>query len=130
MDLKGPPLQEKYEQIANVKVDLESISESIKFLNSQKEIEFEIRTTYVGTLLDSEDIDAIIKFLNKIRFKGNFVLQQYQFLDGVGEEYKKVFSKPEHDILIKLIEPYKNKNWSFSIFLRDDMIGYRSINEL
>lgn len=130
MDLKGPLSPRKLEKITGVKVDLEKILETIKFLNGQKEIDFEIRTTYVGKLLDSDDIDEIITFLNNVGFSGNFVLQQYQFLEGVGDEYKKIFSKPEHDILVKLIELYKQKDLSFKIFLRDDVVGYCSINEL
>ncbi len=130
MDLKGPLRQGKFEQIAGVKVDLKAILETIKFLNNEEEIEFEIRITYVGKLLDPKDVGEIISFLKKVEFKGNFVLQQYQFLEGVGEEFKKVFSKPEHDVLIKLLEPYKYKDFSFKIFLRDDIVGYRNINEL
>ncbi|MFX0040188.1 MAG: anaerobic ribonucleoside-triphosphate reductase activating protein [Promethearchaeota archaeon] len=130
MDLKGPLNKDKFEKIAGVKVDLSKILESIKFLNSQKEIDFEIRTTYVAKLLDSNDIDEIINFLNKVRFNGNFVLQQYQFLEGVGEEYKKIFAKPEHDVLVNLIEPYMDGDFSFKIFLRDDVVGYSNINEL
>lgn len=130
MDLKGPLNKDKFEKIAGVKVNVESILDTIQFLNNQKEIDFEIRTTYIGKLLDSYDIDSIIKFLNKIGFSSNFVIQQYQFLEGVGEEYRKAFSKPEHDVLVNLIEPYKHKDFSFKIFLRDDVIGYRNINKL
>ncbi|MFW9970619.1 MAG: anaerobic ribonucleoside-triphosphate reductase activating protein [Candidatus Odinarchaeota archaeon] len=130
MDLKGPLIQKKYEKIAGVNVQLEKIIETIIFLNNQKEIEFEIRTTYVGKLLDSSDINEIIGFLKKVKFNGNFVLQQYQFLEGVGEEYKKIFSKPEHDILIKLLDPYINMDLPFKMFLRDDVVGYRSVKEL
>jgi pyruvate formate lyase activating enzyme len=130
LDLKGPPVPEKLRRITGVKVDIDKIREIIIFLNAQKEIDFEIRTTYVGQLLDSEDIDKIINWLISVGFGGNFVLQQYQFLEGVGEEYKKVFSKPEHDVLNNLIEPYKNKELPFKIFLRDDVVGYCNINEL
>jgi len=130
MDLKGPLIPGKFEKIAGVKVELDKILETIKFLNDQKQIDFEIRTTYIGKLLDAADIDEIITFLNNVGFSGNFVLQQYQFLEGVGDEYKKIFLKPEHDILVKLIELYKHKDLSFKIFLRDDIVGYCSINEL
>ncbi len=130
MDLKGPLIPGKLEKIAGVKVELDKILETIKFLNDQKQIDFEIRTTYIGKLLDAADIDEIITFLNNVGFSGNFVLTQYQFLEGVGDEYKKIFSKPEHDILVKLIELYKHKDLFFKIFLRDDVVGYCSINEL
>jgi pyruvate formate lyase activating enzyme len=130
MDLKGPMRKEKFEHIAGVKVDLEKILETIKFLNKQENIDFEIRTTYVGRLIEPKDIEDIISFLNDLRFNGNFVLQQYQFLEGVGEKYKKAFSKPEHDVLLDLIEPFINKELYFEFFLRDDVVGYQNINEL
>ncbi|MFX0145316.1 MAG: radical SAM protein [Candidatus Hodarchaeota archaeon] len=130
MDLKGPLNKDKYEKIAGVKVELNRIFKTIEFLNSQNEIDFEIRTTYVAKLLDCNDIDEIINFLDKMGFIGNYVIQQYQFLEGVGEEYKKVFSKPEHDVLVDLIEPYKDGDFSFKIFLRDDVVGYQNIKDL
>jgi pyruvate formate lyase activating enzyme len=130
LDLKGPQNPGKLEVITGVKVDLDKISETIEFLNIQKEIDFEIRTTYVGTLLDSDDINNIIDFLRNIGFKGNFVLQQYQYFEGVGEEFKKIFSKPEHDVLFNLLNPYKECELPFKLFLRDDVVGYCSIDEL
>ncbi|UCD01806.1 MAG: radical SAM protein, partial [Promethearchaeota archaeon] len=130
LDLKGPQNPEKLEEITGVKVDLNRISDTIEFLNIQKEIDFEIRTTYVGTLLDSEDINEIIDFLRNLGFIGNFVLQQYQYFEGIGEEFKKIFSKPEHDVLLKLLKPYKEYNLPFKLFLRDDIVGYCSIDEL
>ncbi len=130
LDLKGPPDQRKLEKITGVKVDFNKILDTITFLNGQKEIDLEIRTTYVGNLLNHDDISEIITFLNNVRFEGNYVIQQYQFLEGVGEEYKNIFSKPEHDILVTLVEKYKHKDLSFEIFLRDEIVGYCSINEL
>ena len=40
MDLKGPLSKDKYEKISGVKVDLTKILKTIKFLNSQEEIDF------------------------------------------------------------------------------------------
>jgi pyruvate formate lyase activating enzyme len=130
LDLKSPVEQGKYQKIAGVKVNIDKILETINFINSQKEIEFEIRTTFVGKLLDAEDIDDIMKFLKNVGFQGNFVLQQYQFFEGVGEEYKKIFAKPGHDILVKIIEKFRSQNLPFKIFLRDDVVGYCSIDEV
>ena len=130
LDLKSPPNPEKLERITGGKVDFDKILETIEFLNSQKDIDFEIRTTYVGKLLDSNDIDEIINLLRNVRFNGNFVLQQYQYFEGVGEEFKKIFSKPEHDVLLKLLKPYKEIELPFNLFLRDDIVGYCSIDEL
>lgn len=130
LDLKGPQNLEKLEKITGVKVDIDKISETIEFLNIQKQIDFEVRTTYVGTLLDSDDINDIIGFLRNIGFRGNFVLQQYQYFEGVGEEFKKIFSKPEHDVLLKLLNLYKEWELPFKLFLRDDIVGYCNIDEL
>ncbi|MHA2181824.1 MAG: anaerobic ribonucleoside-triphosphate reductase activating protein, partial [Promethearchaeota archaeon] len=131
LDLKGPLESKKLEKITGVKVNINRIKESIEFLNNQKEIEFEIRTTYVERLLSSEDIKIIFNFLKDVKFSGNFVLQQYQFSEGVGEEFKKIFSKPEHDALVDIISPYRDleSELPFKIFLRDEIVGYRSINE-
>ncbi|UCC18247.1 MAG: anaerobic ribonucleoside-triphosphate reductase activating protein [Promethearchaeota archaeon] len=130
LDLKGPPNKEKFKKITGTKVDLSKISKTIQFLNSQKDIDFEIRTTFVGNLLSSDDLEEIINILIELGFNGNFVLQQYQFLEGVGEEFRKLFSKPEHDVLVNLLVPYKNRDLGFKLFLRDEIVGYCNINKI
>ena len=130
LDLKGPLKKNKLEEIAGVKVELEKIIDTVEFLKMQNEIDFEIRTTYVERLLTSDDISEIINFLESVGFKGNFVLQQYQFFEGVGEEFKKIFSKPEHEILLNLLKPYKNVDLPFDVFLRDEIVGYCKIDDL
>jgi len=130
LDLKGPLEPKKFEKITGIKVDLAKIKDTIEFLKMQNEIDFEIRTTYVERLLTSDDISEIINFLESVGFKGNFVLQQYQFVEGVGEEFKKIFSKPEHDLLVNLLKPYKDVKLPFKVFLRDEIIGYCNINEV
>ena len=130
LDLKGPLEPKKFEKITGIKVDLAKIKDTIGFINTKKDIDFEIRTTYVGKLLTSEDFDEIINFLKNIGFKGNFVLQQYQFVEGVGEEFKKIFSKPEHERLANLLKPYKDVKLPFKVFLRDEIVGYCNINEI
>ncbi|MFW9881068.1 MAG: anaerobic ribonucleoside-triphosphate reductase activating protein [Candidatus Thorarchaeota archaeon] len=130
LDLKGPPDFNKLKKITGVKVDLDKIKKTIEFLNSHTNIDFEIRTTYVPNLITSNDLNEIINFLDKIGFKANFVLQQYQFFEGVGEEFKEIFSKPEHEVLVNLLQPYKDLDLAFKIFLRDEIVGYRSFDEL
>lgn len=132
LDLKGPFEPEKLEKITGVKVDISKIRKTIDFLKTQKDIDFEIRTTYLQSLLSSIDIENIINSLRNLEFKGNFVLQQYQFLEGVGEEFKKIFSKPEHDTLINILRPYRDIELElpFRIFLRDEIVGYCAINEI
>ena len=130
LDLKGPIDSRKLKKITGANVNINRIAQTIEFVNSQDDIDFEIRTTYVVNLLKPEDINEIIDFLKQSEFRGNFVLQQYQFLEGVGEEFKRVFSKPEHDVLLNLLKPYKDRKFPFKILLRDEIVGYCSIDEL
>ena len=130
LDLKGPFEPEKLERITGVKVDINKIRETFDFLKAQKDLDFEIRTTYVESLLSSIDIENIIYTLRELEFTGNFVLQQYQFSEGVGEEFKRIFSKPEHDTLVTILKPYRDLELPFKIFLRDEIVGYCSIQEL
>jgi pyruvate formate lyase activating enzyme len=130
LDLKGPFNKEKLKEITGVDVNISDIEKTIEILNSSVGVDFEIRTTYVGNLLTKEDMKEILRYLSQNNFKGTFVLQQYQFLEGVGEEFKKIFSKPEHDLLVNLLDPYKNENFPFKIFLRDEIVGYCNINDI
>ena len=130
LNLKGPLIPKNLEKITRVKVNVNKIIKTIKFLNTQKGLDFEIRTIYVGNLISPNDIQNIIEFLKCIGFKGNFVLQQYQYQEVVDERFKEIFSKPEHDALIDFIRPYKDLASSFNIFLRDEFVGYSKIEEL
>ncbi|MHA1986417.1 MAG: anaerobic ribonucleoside-triphosphate reductase activating protein [Promethearchaeota archaeon] len=130
LDLKGPLEPEKLEKITGVKVEINKIKETLDFLRAQKEIEFEIRTTYVESLLSSFDIQNIICTLKDLSFTGNFVLQQYQFSEGVGEEFKRIFSKPEHDTLVSILKPFRDAELPFNVYLRDEIVGYCSIENM
>lgn len=130
LDLKGPLDIKKYEKITGVKVDVGKIIDLIKILNNAKDLDFEIRTTYEKNLLKPRDVGKILFTLNSLEFKGNFVLQQYQYSEGVGERFKEVFDKPDHESLIKILRPYYNKNFHFNLFLRDDYVGYANIKNL
>ncbi|MFW9827117.1 MAG: anaerobic ribonucleoside-triphosphate reductase activating protein [Candidatus Thorarchaeota archaeon] len=130
LDLKGPLIQETYRKIIKTNVDISKIIQTINLLNQNKDIDFEIRTTYVLNLLEPDDIERIINFLHDSNFKGNYVLQQFQYREEVGERFKKAFLKPEHDILLKILEQYKNLELPFKLFLRDDIIGYCEIDKL
>jgi len=130
LDLKGPLDQKKYEKITGVSVDIDMILTTIEILKNQSELDFEIRTTYSDNILSPEDLEEIFEFLTFTQFKGNFVLQQYQYLDGVGEPFKDAFNKPSHDALIEILKPYKAQTFPFQVYLRDELVGYKSINEL
>ena len=57
-------------------------------------------------LMIPNDVHEIIDFLRNNNFPGNFVLQQYQFSEGVGKELKDKFQKPEHATLLTILERY------------------------
>ena len=131
LDLKVSPLNEKrYDEITNSKSDPLKIIESFSILNTKEGLDFEIRTTYVENLIEPEDIHEIISFLQENEFKGNFVLQQYQSSEGVEEKYRQKFEKPLHSTMLNILKPYKDLILPFDIYLRNEVVGYKKINEI
>jgi len=131
LDLKTTPLDnDKYKEITRVNSDSSLIIRSFCKLNESSNIDLEIRTTYVENLLNPEDIHEIILFLQKNNFNGSYVLQQYQYSEGVGIEFKEKFEKPLHSSLLDILKPYSEKDLEFNIYLRSDVVGYKSIDEL
>lgn len=131
LDLKFNPLDNVgYSNLAQTKVDTEKIIETIKLLNATEAVKLEIRTTYVLPLMEAKDINDIIVFLTNLNFTGDFVLQQYQYSNGVGAQNKDAFQKPEHLTLVQLLEKMKERKFPFTIYLRDEIVGYRSIEDL
>lgn len=130
LDLKGPVSNKRLAKITGNRLNSNLIIETFNIVNSYEDIDFEIRTTYVENLMKPNDIDKIIIFLKRNRFRGDFVLQQYQYSEGVGEDYKDMFQQPEHITLLNILKPYKNMELPFQIYLRDDIIGYSKIDKL
>ncbi len=130
LDLKGPLNKKRLRKITGSLMDADPIIETFNLVNKREDIDFEVRTTYVENLMKPSDIDKIISFLRKNEFTGNFVLQQYQYSEGVGDEYKEKFQKPEHIILLNILKPYRNLDLPFQIYLRDDIMGYCIIDKL
>jgi len=130
LDLKGPIKKSRLKEITGNEINSDKVVETFELVNGQKGIDFEIRTTYVKNLMKPKDIHKILAFLKKFSFRGNFVLQQYQYSEGVGEESKDKFEKPEHNILLDILEPYRNLELEFKIYLRDEIVGYSSIENL
>ena len=130
LDIKGPLNNKRLAKITRNQVNSDHITESFVIINNHENIDFEIRTTYVENLMKPKDIDKIISYLRKNLFRGNFVLQQYQYSEGVGEEYKQKFQKPEHITLLNILKPYKNMDLPFQIYLRDEVTGYTKIDKL
>jgi len=130
LDIKGPFNSKRLAKITGSQINFDLITETFMAVNNREDIDFEIRTTYVGNLMKSNDIDKIILFLRKNQFRGSFVLQQYQYSEGVGEENKLKFHKPEHITLLNILKPYRNMDLPFQIYLRDDIVGYAMIDKL
>ena len=127
LDIKAPLSNGRMREISRSGVDISLIMNTINICNNAN-LDFEIRTTYVGNLMNSSDIHEIIEYLRKISFRGNFVLQQFQFSEGVGNDLKDKFEKPLHTILIEILKPYLQVILPFKIFIRDDVVGYSEIN--
>jgi len=130
LDLKGPLNNKRLFKITGNQVNFNSIIETFRTVNNRENIDFEIRTTNVGNLMKSNDIDKIISFLKKNQFRGSFVLQQYQYSEGVGQENTLKFQKPDHFTLLNILKPYRNMDLPFQIYLRDDIVGYSKIDKL
>lgn len=130
LDLKGPLIEKRYVEITKTPINLNLLIKTIDLINQNKYSNFEIRTTYVNNLLNSNDIQNIISFLKNQSFSGNFVLQQYQYSNGVGEKFKEKFQKPEHITLLNVLKPYLSEELPFQIYLRDDIVGYSEIHEV
>lgn len=130
LDLKGPLKPQRLKQITGSVIDPKLIERTINLVNKQEEIDFEIRTTYVGNLMKPQDIYKIIAFLKKAHFRGNFVLQQYQYSENIGEKYKEIYYIPEHITLLKILNHYKKSKILFKIFIRDNVVGYSNINDI
>lgn len=128
LDLKAPLSNERTREITRSDVDISQIVKTINICNDAN-LDFEIRTTFVGNLMNYDDIHEILEHLLKVSFRGNFVLQQYQFSEGVGEELKDKFEKPQHALLIDILKPYLNVILPFKIYIRDDTVGYSEFKE-
>jgi pyruvate formate lyase activating enzyme len=73
MDLKAP-LNEKYEDLAGVSVDLGQIKRSIEILETSG-VEHEFRTTVVPILLTAQDIEAMAAYIGGTK---KYALQQFR----------------------------------------------------
>ena len=72
MDLKAP-LDERYDDLAGVKVDVEKVKRSIKVI-MESGIEYEFRTTMVPILLKPEDYESMAAFIGTAK---KYVLQHF-----------------------------------------------------
>lgn len=127
LDLKAP-LElngNRLKQIIITNLDPQKIKETIKIVQSSKNIQFEIRTTYVKKFHTPDDLKSIMNYLKKINFTGDYVIQQYQYSDGVGENNKELFEEPSFEEIKDILNDYKNL--PYKIYVRAREIGYTQI---
>ena len=72
---------EKYEDIADRKMDINKIKESIDFIINNIE-EYEFRTTVYPKFVNKEDCIKIAKYLGERKAK-RYAIQQYKMVDGI-----------------------------------------------
>ncbi len=131
LDMKANPLDlKRYQEVSSSQVDVSKIVGTFQILNSNEQVDFEIRTTHVENLITPNDIHKIISFLKENQFSGTYVLQQYQYSEGVEEKYKDKFQKPTHGTMIDILRKYKDTDLSFNIYIRNEVVGYESLNDI
>jgi len=105
MDLKGP-LDDRYYKLIGVRTDLNDIKKSIKLL-MRKEIDYEFRTTVVPTLLDTNDIEDMTKYI-----KGAHKLALQQFVPenclDISLRDKKPYSVEKLNEMLSISKKYVN----------------------
>lgn len=78
---------------------LGNVKESFNLINSS-DVDFEVRTTIVPSLIGKDDVITIAQFLSKNRFRGVYILQQF-WNDGDVRELK-ILNSPTRTELIEL----------------------------
>ncbi|OGC23682.1 anaerobic ribonucleoside-triphosphate reductase activating protein [candidate division WOR-1 bacterium RIFOXYB2_FULL_42_35] len=103
MDLKGP-LDERYDKLTGVKIDLAKIKQSIEIVR-QCGLHYEFRTTVVPTLLDNNDIEVMAK---AIAGADKFVLQQFVAENCWAESLRSIkpYEKEQLDEMVKVCQPH------------------------
>jgi len=130
LDLMGPLMEKRLEEITKTPINPNILIETFDLINQNKHVNFEIRTHYVKNLLNPRDINQIISFLKHKSFSGNYVLQQYQYSNGLEQNIKEKFQIPEHNDLLNVLKPYLKKNLPFQLYIRDEIVGYSEIHEV
>ncbi|MHA1906990.1 MAG: anaerobic ribonucleoside-triphosphate reductase activating protein [Candidatus Thorarchaeota archaeon] len=101
-DLKSSP--NRYREVCRTKDNpWPRIRESIDLILDSS-VAFWPRTTYVGGLLDKNDIHEIITFLASIDFKGEYVIQNYIASSGVRESEAVQFNSPPVDHIESILD--------------------------
>lgn len=127
MDVKFPLFSDfEIEKVIGTKI--EGIKEKIiESLNIAKKLSFvEIRTTFVPTLVEEDEILKIASDISKISKKFFYVIQQF---NPKGDFFDKKFSSFDFIPLEKLVEIGKNvkKSTGLKVFIRAREVGIKEI---
>ena len=92
-DIKSSP--KRYREITRVHSDpWPRVERSIKLLINS-DTSFWPRTTYVGGLMNSDDIQEIVNLLHTLGFQGEYLVQNYKKSAGTREKDVASFHEPE-----------------------------------
>lgn len=94
MDVKGP-IDERYDKLSGIKIDLNKIKKSIKII-TESNIPYEFRTTVIPTLLDKRGIEDIAQFIKGAR---KFVLQQFVPKDTLSPSFINIKPYTKEELL-------------------------------
>ncbi|MBN2228765.1 MAG: radical SAM protein [Candidatus Thorarchaeota archaeon] len=101
-DFKTVP--SRYAEITRTKSDpWPRVMKSIELLVSSN-VSFWPRTTYVGNLMNSEEILQISQELAQMGFRGEYLVQNYKRSSGTRESHVVGFVEPERDEIESLID--------------------------
>jgi len=106
LDVKTVP--SKYREIARTKVDPWTNVENSLQMILESDVNLWPRTTYVGGLMCPSDIEGIVNLLQKVGFRGRYLVQNYVDSQGVREdERQSLFTseRSEFDYLLDLDVP-------------------------
>lgn len=105
MDIKSST--EKYAQIVNCRVNLESINQSVNLIKNSG-VDYEFRTTAVPQLVDSIDIKKIGEWLGGAKA---YFLQQFRRETALDKKWRAVvpYSDEKLEELREIAEPYFEK---------------------
>lgn len=107
LDFKAP--KEKYEKVTK-NSDFDKFYGTLRYL-IEKEQSFEVRTTVHIDILDTEDINLIIKELYSLGFKGNYYIQNYIHQDKILGNLKEQKKPIDSNKIIKDLIPVYFRNF-------------------
>ncbi|MGY5873159.1 MAG: radical SAM protein [Candidatus Thorarchaeota archaeon] len=101
-DMKTIP--ERYVEVTRVNSDpWPRVLRSIKLLINS-EVQFWPRTTYVGNLMEPNDVQSIANLLHELGFQGEYLVQNYKKSSGTRENEVSDFEEPNLSDLEPLLD--------------------------